>query len=106
MAQGEKIVALMCCILLLPALCACRTLQENAMHEEDGEVVDSVVTNRVKARLLEDPYFIASTLSIETVNGEVILAGSVSHPALKKRATQVVESVQGVRKVNNLLQIK
>lgn len=45
-------------------------------------------------------------ISVETFEGNVTLAGAVDTTQQKDRAGEIAKSVDGVRKVNNLLLLK
>ena len=45
-------------------------------------------------------------MSVDTFQGEVTLTGAVESEFAKKRATELAETVDGVRKVNNLLVVR
>jgi osmotically-inducible protein OsmY len=47
-----------------------------------------------------------ASISVDTFEGNVTLTGAVENEKKRERATAIVESVYGVRKVNNLLMIK
>lgn len=63
-------------------------------------VADSAITTRVKARLVQDPGVSALAISVETLNGVVLLRGFVDNDAQREKALAVARSVGGVREVN------
>jgi len=72
-----------------------------------GEVVDdSTITTKVKAKLFDDEQLSGFAISVETFEGDVTLTGAVDSPAKKQRATNLAKTVNGVKRVNNLLKIK
>ena len=72
-----------------------------------GEVVDdSTITTKVKAKLFSDESLSGFAISVETFKGEVTLTGAVESEQQKSDATEIAQSVHGVRQVNNLLKIK
>jgi len=89
--------------LLLFAFAACET----PAGRSAGEVVDdSTISTKVKAKLFDDPQLSGLAISVETFQGEVTLTGAVNTPADKERATEVAQTVRGVKTVNNLLSLK
>jgi hyperosmotically inducible periplasmic protein len=65
---------------------------------------DQVLAARVEARLRADPAFKnAPNLTVRATDGAVTLSGSVESTAQAKRAVQLVESVQGVKGVEDKL---
>jgi osmotically-inducible protein OsmY len=72
-----------------------------------GRVVDdSVITGKVKAALVADPTTKAHQISVETFQGVVQLSGFVDTSEAKMRASQVAETVEGVRDVKNELELR
>jgi hyperosmotically inducible periplasmic protein len=65
-----------------------------------------LVTTKVKSKLFDDNILREVGISVDTFGGYVTLTGAVENEKQRERATAIVESVYGVRKVNNLLMIK
>lgn len=90
-------------LTVLVALSACHT----PAGRSAGQVVDDgTITTEVKAKLLNDSVTRGVAISVETFQGQVTLTGAVDTEQQRERATQVARSVNGVRKVNNLLNLK
>ncbi len=91
-------------VLFILSLCvACRT----PAGRTSGQVVDdSAITTEVKSKLLADSVTQGLAISVQTFEGQVTLTGAVGNEAQKSRATQIVRQVNGVKKVNNMLQVK
>ena len=65
---------------------------------------DQALAARVEATLRADPAFEnAPNLTVTAAGGTVILSGSVENTAQAKRAVQLAESVEGVKKVEDKL---
>lgn len=78
-----------------------------ASHETAGEVVDdSVVTAKVKAKLVDDPVTKAYQINVETFKGTVQLSGFVDSAEAVSRATRLAKDVGGVKDVKNSLQVR
>ncbi len=94
------------------ALAGCVTTgDESAAREPErqtaGEVVDdSVVTAKVKAKLVDDPVTKAYQINVETFKGTVQLSGFVDSAEARSRATQLASAVGGVKDVENSLQVR
>lgn len=75
--------------------------------ETAGEYVDdSVISNTVRAKLLDDKDLNIFQIDVTTLQGEVQISGFVDSQADKDRAGAVAGSVDGVRKVHNNLVVR
>lgn len=91
---------------LLFGLCAAPVMAA-CSGESAGEYVDdSVISNTVRARLLDDKDLNIFRIDVTTLRGEVQLGGFVGSQADKDRAGTVAAGVDGVRKVHNNLVIR
>ena len=66
---------------------------------------DLALTEQVKAALAADEDFKAFDIDVQTTNGEVTLKGFVDGNGRLARAIDVANAVEGVKSVNNLLDI-
>lgn len=81
--------------------------QKAANHETAGETVDdSVVTAKVKAKLVDDPVTKAYQINVETFKGTVQLSGFVDSAEAVSRAGRLAKDVGGVKDVKNVLQVR
>jgi osmotically-inducible protein OsmY len=71
-----------------------------------GGIDDATITNMVNAKLFEEDILKGPSISVQTYKGEVILTGAVDNTEQKKKAEDVAQSVSGVVKVYNRLEIK
>jgi len=72
-----------------------------------GEAIDDgVITAKVKAALIADPAVKAHEVNVETRDGVVQLSGFVDNSAAKNTAADVTKGVEGVKGVQNQLQVK
>ena len=94
------------------AAAACSTNGEKGGPAEStaanaGRVVDdSVITGKVKAALVADETTKAHQISVETFKGVVQLSGFVDTNEARTRATQVAQTVEGVKQVKNELALR
>jgi hyperosmotically inducible periplasmic protein len=103
MQNWKNIVRVLVCLGLICTLCSCRT----AAGRSTGQVIDDMnLTAVIKTRIFNDPYLSGFAVSVDTFQGEVTLTGAVESEFAKKRAAELAETVDGVRKVNNLLIIR
>ena len=86
---------------------AAQKKSDAAGQQTAGEVVDdSVVTAKVKAKLVDDPVTKAYQINVETFKGTVQLSGFVDTAEQKTRAEQLAASVSGVMAVKNNITLK
>lgn len=64
-------------------------------------VDDATITTRVKARYAEDKTVSATSISVETLNGTVQLAGFAKSASEKSTAENLAKAVPGVKAVRN-----
>lgn len=69
-------------------------------------VDDSAITAKVKAALVANPDTKAHEINVTTEQGVVMLSGFVDSNEERHAAVQVAQGVQGVRRVDDALQIK
>jgi osmotically-inducible protein OsmY len=78
-----------------------------AKQEGTGEYVDdSVITTKVKAKILEEPGLKSAEINVETFKGIVQLSGFVSSQASINRAAELARGVNGVKSVKNDMRVK
>lgn len=72
-----------------------------------GQYVDDVaITSQVKAKLLDDDRVDGLDVNVDSTNGKVKLSGWASSAAEIGTATEIARSVEGVKSVDNNLQVK
>ncbi|HVK54078.1 MAG TPA: BON domain-containing protein [Burkholderiales bacterium] len=69
-------------------------------------VEDSVITTKVKAALLADSEVKGTDINVETQQGVVQLSGVVDNKAQASKAVSLAKNVDGVKSVNNQLNVK
>jgi osmotically-inducible protein OsmY len=86
---------------------AAQKKSDAAGQQTAGEVVDdSVVTAKVKAKLVDDPVTKAYQINVETFKGTVQLSGFVDSAEARSRAAQLASNVGGVKDVKNSLEVR
>lgn len=79
----------------------------NAQEDNKKRIVrDSVITARVKAALLAEKGIPSFSISVDTYEGRVQLAGFVGSPDIVSKAGRVTAAVSGVRTVDNNISVK
>ncbi|HSV70036.1 MAG TPA: BON domain-containing protein [Methylibium sp.] len=69
-------------------------------------VDDTAITTGVKARFVENKDVAASSISVETLNGTVMLSGFAKSPDEKATAETLAWKVAGVKSVKNEIAIR
>ena len=78
-----------------------------AKEDNDKRILrDAMITARVKAALLAEKGIPSLSISVDTYEGSVQLAGFVGSPDLVSKAGRVTAAVSGVRTVNNNISVK
>ncbi len=67
---------------------------------------DSAITTAVKARFVESKEVDAAAISVETMNGTVMLSGFAKSANEKAAADSIARKVNGVKAVKNELVVK
>jgi osmotically-inducible protein OsmY len=90
--------------VLAVALAACAG---SPTKESTGEIIDdTVLTTKVKSKLIGDKEVSALDVQVETFKGTVQLSGFVGSERERQRAAELARSVDGVKEVRNDLQLK
>lgn len=89
-------------VLLTTAGCAVTRGQEPV----GAYIDDSAVTASVKARFVENKEVDASAISVETLNGTVMLSGFAKNMTEKSTAESIARNVKGVKSVKNAIAIR
>lgn len=98
MFARTKIVALAALVLAVTGCAGNRTM---------GETIDDAgITAEVKTRLAADPTAKAYQINVDTIDGVVQLNGFVDTQDGKQAAERIARGVDGVKRVDNNLEIK
>ena len=101
MKQRHILAALFAVGLLAAPIAAC------THNETAGQYIDdSVISNTVRAKLLDDKDLNIVQIDVTTLKGVVALNGFVSSNDAKARATRVASTVEGVKQVSNNLVVR
>jgi len=72
-----------------------------------GEYIDDAsITTAVKAKFVEAKTVDASAISVETLNGEVMLSGFAKNAVEKSDAERLAGGVKGVKRVRNEIAVR
>ncbi len=90
--------------LLLAAILSLITISSTFANTRDNltqTASDSVITVKIKSKLVAEKITSAKDISVETNNSIVTLKGIVSSQAEAAKAVEIAESTQGVQKVDS-----
>lgn len=72
-----------------------------------GEYIDdATITTAVKAKFVENKVVDAAAISVETLNGEVMLSGFAKSGTERMSAESLARSVKGVKLVKNAIIVR
>jgi osmotically-inducible protein OsmY len=69
-------------------------------------VDDATITTQVKARMLDNPAVAGTSISVETLNGTVMLSGFAKTAGEKAAAEKIARDVNGAKVVKNEIAIR
>lgn len=96
------IAAMAALVLLSTAGCAVTRGQETV----GAYVDDATITTKIKARFIDNKDVDASAISVETLNGTVMLSGFAKNMTEKSMAEKLAREVSGVKQVKNEIAIR
>ena len=96
------IAAALTAVTLFATGCAVTRGQETV----GAYVDDTRITSVIKARFVESKLVAASSISVETLNGTVMLSGFAKNATEKVAAEGIARNVNGVRSVRNEIAIR
>lgn len=88
--------------VLTTAGCAVMRDQQTA----GAYIDDATITTQVKARMLDNPSVAGTSISVETLNGTVMLSGFAKNATEKASAGAIASDVNGVKLVKNEISIR
>lgn len=92
------------CIMALLVASGCAV---NRNQETVGAYIDdSAITTAVKSRFLNDKDVSAAAISVETLNGTVMLSGFAKNATERSTAESLTWKVKGVKAVKNQVTIR
>jgi osmotically-inducible protein OsmY len=72
-----------------------------------GEYIDdATITTQVKARMVDNKDVDAAAISVETLNGTVLLSGFAKNSQEKYSAETIARNVKGVKSVKNEIVVR
>lgn len=90
--------------LALVAASGCAVTREQ--QSVGAYVDDTVITTQIKSRMAESKDVAATSISVETLNGTVMLSGFAKSAMEKATAEKIARDVNGVKAVKNEIAIR
>ena len=103
MQMRTKLASVLAAVALLTVSgCAVQRGQETV----GAYVDDTAITTSVKARYVDNPEVDASAISVETLNGSVMLSGFAKNATERATAESIAMKVKGVKSVKNGITVR
>ena len=99
----KQIYTLSAVLLMGFYLSGCQAITGETLGEN---IDDTTITTSVKSKLAVDKASSLTRVGVETTRGTVQLTGVVDSQATKNKAAEIAQSVDGVKKVVNNLQVQ
>ena len=104
MKRNRIAIAAIACALSVGALSGCAVSRGQSTV---GEYIDdSAITASVKARFVDSREVAATAISVETLNGTVLLSGFAKSTSERSAAERIAREVKGVRTVRNEIVVR
>ncbi len=97
-------IATLIAVAALGSLSACAV--SRGQETVGAYVDDTSITSQVKGRFVGNKQVDASSISVETLKGVVMLAGFAKNDAERTTAESIASSVKGVKSVTNHIVVK
>ncbi len=102
MTLRTTIAAAIAAAALITTGCAVTRGQETV----GAYVDDTTITTQVKSRFVENKQVDASSITVETLNGTVMLSGFAKNSTEKETAESIARRVNGVKSVKNAIAVR
>lgn len=96
------LIAMTALMLSLGSGCAVKRDQQTV----GAYIDDAAITTQVKGKFVESKAVDATSISVETLNGTVMLSGFAKNNEEKARAGQLAREVEGVTSVKNEIAVR
>lgn len=94
--------ATVACTLVMASGCAVTRDQQTA----GAYIDDTVITATVKTRLLDNDNVAGTSITVETLNGTVMLSGFAKDALERTTAERIAREVEGVKSVKNEIVVR
>jgi hyperosmotically inducible protein len=85
-----------------------RVINDIKVGERDmgDRMSDTAITTKIKAKITGDPDLNPFNINVDTKDGVVTLRGTVKHADSKAEAEKLARDTEGVKKVENMLEVE
>ncbi len=104
MNARHTLAALATAVAALAVLPGCAV--ERNQQTVGAYVDDAAITTAVKAKFVENKEVDASAISVETLNGEVLLSGFAKNSTERGAAETIARGTKGVKSVKNQIVVR
>jgi hyperosmotically inducible protein len=104
MIVRSTLAAAMTAVVLAAALPGCAV--SRGQESVGAYVDDTAITTAVKAKFVDNKQVAASSISVETLKGTVMLSGFAKNADEKMMAEEIARGVKGVVAVRNSIEIR
>ena len=98
----HSLIAPLVLVVLVTSGCAVSRGQQTT----GAYIDDASITTQVKSRMLSNPDVAGTSISVETLNGTVLLSGFAKSALEKSTAERIARDVNGVKSVRNEIAIR
>lgn len=104
MKMHTTLLAIITGLVILITTASCSVARD---QQTVGEYIDdATITTQVKARMLDDSNVSGTSISVETLNGTVMLSGFATSTTEKAAAESIARRVNGVTEVRNEIAVR
>lgn len=103
MSTRTTLASIAACVALI-TLSGCAVTRDQSTV--GAYIDDTAITTSVKARFVDNKDVDATSISVETLNGTVLLSGFAKSSAEKMRAEEIAVLVKGVKSVRNEIALR
>jgi hyperosmotically inducible periplasmic protein len=98
------LAAIITSLVILAGTASCSVARDQ--QTVGAYIDDATITTQVKARMLDSPAVSGLALSVETLNGTVMLSGFATSASERSEAEAIARRVNGVTQVRNEIAIR
>ena len=102
--KTSQLLPTIACALLLTSFTSCAVFR--GQQGFGSYVGDSAITTEIKSRFIGNSHINAASITVETMNGNVVLNGFAKNSTEMNVAERLAREVDGVREVKNQIVVQ